>query len=106
MMKSTTVRLVGFSGHDALGSSIPRERRFSLKISGMDRLWSTGWTFPPRTISKFRRVRVRSMRPFSFACAQPFSVQRLWCSLLCAVVNPFFAWKWTTCFCVAISCRF
>ena len=78
---------------------------FSRYFSGMDRDWSTAWTFPPRTISKFRRVRVRSMRPFSFARSHPFSVQRRWCSLLCAVVNPFFAWKWTTCFCVSISLR-
>ena len=72
----------------------------------MDLLWSTACTFPPFAISKFRRVRLRSIRPFSFARSQPFSVHRLWCSLLWAVVNPHFAWKCRTCFCASISGSF
>ena len=102
MMKSTTVRYFGLSGHFSLGSLIPREVMFSRNFSGMDLLLSTFCIFPPFVTSKFKRVRERSMRPFSFACAQPLSVQRRWCSLLWAVVNPFFASKCTTCFCVSI----
>lgn len=63
-------------------------------------------TLPPRTISKFRPTRERSMRPFALAFSQPFSVQRRWCSLLWAVVNPLFASKCRTCFCASISCVF
>ena len=106
MMKSTTVRILGESRQPSFGSRMPRDSRFSRSFCGMDRLRSTGCTLPPRTTSKFRSTRVRSMRPFSFALSQPLWVQLRWCSLLCAVVNPFFAWKWTTCFCLSISSRF
>ena len=72
----------------------------------MERDRSTAWTLPPRTISKFRPTRERSIRPFALAFSQPFSVQRRWCSLLWAVVNPLFDSKCRTCFCASISCVF
>src|SRR5574344_1873845 len=102
-MKSTPVRILGSSPYLAFGSLIPRKRRFSANLSGIDLLLSTGCTLPPRTISKLRCSRVRSILPLALEHSHPFSVQRRWCSLLCAVVNPAFAWKCTTCFCLSIS---